>query len=148
MTARQPAGTTVGGQFAATAHAAPDVTLAPAGGIDRFPNPDTNYPHPMTQWPEGIEHPVSIELDTESVFSGYSSGDQYDRDPRNEIDNDRPTVKLAMANGATAFVKNTSFEESEFVFEGDWDAYTGGNSDVRDAIQDVVGETYSQAEDA
>lgn len=101
----------------------------PTPGRVRFPHPDTAYPHPMEQWPEGVEDPHSIELDVVEQQAAYTS------DPAVSDYTAFPGVTITMANGATtmlAKLDDGEFPETEARFDGDWDSYTGGEKFTAD----------------
>lgn len=135
-----------GGQFLGVAHTASSVAL-PSVGRDRFPHPDTKYPHPIEQWPDGVEEPRSIELGTaEQSLNGHMQN--WNDDPQNEKYADLPAVTITMSNGATLVLQQLNeeeFPETEARFEGDWNAYTGGDKFTADEVIDTASETLSQA---
>lgn len=130
-----------GGQFLPIGHAAANLSLP-----ERFPHPDTKYPHPMEQWPKGVEEPRSIELGTREQPLNRFSGSWND-DPQDEKYAEMPAVTITMPNGASLVLQQLNeeeFPETEAVFDGDWDVYTGGDKFTADEIIDTASETLSQ----
>lgn len=131
-----------GGQFLPVSHQAAKLSLP-----ERFPHPDAKYPHPMEQWPKGVEEPQSIELGSaEQSLNGHMQN--WNDDPQNEKYADLPAVTITMNNGATLVLQQLNeedFPETEARFEGDWDAYTGGDKFTADEVIDTASETLSQA---
>ena len=131
-----------GGQFLPVNHEAAKLSLP-----ERFPHPDTNYPHPMEQWPKGVDEPVSIELGTaEQSLSGHMQS--WNTDPQDEKFAELPAVTVTMPNGATLVLHQMNEEEypeTEARLEGDWDVYTGGDKFTADEILDTASETLIQA---
>jgi hypothetical protein len=130
-----------GGQFLGTTHSTSPVSL-PSAGRDRFPHPDTAYQHPMDQWPEGVEDPMSIELGVIEQQMAYTS------DPAVSDYTAFPGVTVTMANGATLALRQLNdgeFPETEASLDGDWDAYTGGDKFTADEILNTASETLIQA---
>ncbi len=143
--ARQPEGTPAGGQFTPTAHSTPDLSLTPSGDWSRFPHPDPAYPHPMTDWPQGVQAPAGIEISFSDRFQGY--GNKLLSDPQTEQFADLPCVTVTMANGASVSIQRTFAGESvetEETLSGDWAAYTGGDKDTLEDVTSVANETLSQ----
>jgi hypothetical protein len=131
-----------GGQFLPVGHEAAKLSLP-----ERFPHPDSKYPHPMEQWPKGVEEPVRIELGTtEQSLRGHMHN--WNDDPQDEKYTEMPAVTITMPNGATLVLQELNedeFPETEARFEGDWDAYTGGDKFTADEVIDTASETLSQA---
>jgi hypothetical protein len=130
-----------GGQFLNVTHGTSPVSL-PSAGRDRFPHPDTAYPHPMEQWPEGVEDPQSIELGTIEHQRSHTNN------PAVSDYSAFPGVTITMANGATLALRKLDdgeFPETEAEFDGDWDAYTGGDRFKSDEILSTASETLCQA---
>lgn len=147
---RQPAGVPAGGQFAATAHAEPAVSLDSSPKWAAFPHPDKKYPHPMDCWPEGVEEPASIILgEVDEILPEANPRGIYP-DPQNERTLSQPSCTITMANGATLTVVQVGDPEGENTeqrFTGDWDQYFKGDSNEwdRDCAGDVAHETMIQA---
>jgi hypothetical protein len=144
---RQPPGIPTGGQFAATAHAEPAVTLdAPKWAA--FPHPDDHYDHPMNCWPEGIEEPVSITLGEVDETLPEAQPRGIYPDPQNERNISQPSCTITMANGASLTVVQVGDPEGENTearYSGDWDHYLNGDEYNKDCVADVAHETMIQA---
>jgi hypothetical protein len=146
---RQPKGVPAGGQFAATAHEESAVALpASPDGRDRFPHPDTRYPHPMGCWPEGVEDPASIVLGESDVTIDETPVHTLYPDPQNATTVSEPCCTITMANGASlavAYVGDPEDGNSEETFTGDWEPYLKGDTYTRDQVIETAHETMLQA---